>query len=158
MAIFIGKTTISPALFYSGKIFGYILWLLLALDIFGISVLTGLESRVLQIIAYVLLLPGLAITALSLASLGKSTTLGLPLKETAFKTHGLYRFSRNPMYIGFNLITLAAVLHTVNPISSIMGVYSIVIYHFIILGEVAFLDKRFGAEYQEYTKKVKRYL
>jgi protein-S-isoprenylcysteine O-methyltransferase Ste14 len=157
MAKLIGKATISPVLFYSGKICGYILWILLALDILGISTLTGLESTVLRIIEYVLLLPGLAITALSLVNLGKSTTLGLPQKVTAFKTHGIYRFSRNPMYIGFNLITLAAVLHIGNPISSIMGVYSIVIYHVIILGEEAFLEKRFGAEYLEYKRKVRRY-
>jgi len=62
------------------------------------------------------------------------------------------------MYFGFDCFTLAAILYTLNIMVIIPGVYSMVIYHFIILGEEKFLENRFGNEYVEYKKKVKRYL
>ena len=38
------------------------------------------------------------------------------------------------------------------------GLYSIIIYHFIILGEEKFLESRFGKDYIEYKQKVRRYI
>ncbi len=112
----------------------------------------------LKIVSYVLLAIGLAFVTVSLVNLGRSTRLGLPTGETQFKTSGLYRISRNPMYIGFDLITLASVLYLWNPFIAVAGIYSIVIYHFIILGEEKFMENKFGDEYNEYKKKVGRYI
>jgi len=39
-----------------------------------------------------------------------------------------------------------------------MGLYSMVIYHFIILGEERFLEGRFGFNYLSYKTRVRRYL
>ncbi|MBK8806714.1 MAG: isoprenylcysteine carboxylmethyltransferase family protein [Bacteroidales bacterium] len=111
-----------------------------------------------KIISIVLISIGLLFTIVSLINLGKSTRLGLPTESTNFKTNGLYKFSRNPMYVGFNLITLAAVFYTCNIWIALMGVYSIVVYHLIILGEEKFLESRFGSEFINYKTKVKRYL
>jgi protein-S-isoprenylcysteine O-methyltransferase Ste14 len=89
--------------------------------------------------------------------LGKSTRLGLPSDDTQLKTNGLYKYSRNPMYVGFNLITIASIIYTLHWIIIILGVYSLIIYHLIIKGEEKFMMKRFGEEYKNYQLKVSRY-
>ncbi len=62
------------------------------------------------------------------------------------------------MYLGFNLLTFACILFTMNIVVLIMGLYSMIVYHYIILGEEKYLRIRFGNGYDEYMKKVRRYL
>jgi len=154
----IGKTTINPILFYSGKICGYITWIVFALHFLGILPMGGKQDGNLEILSYVFLGIGLIFTVLSLLHLGKSTRLGLPIEDTTLKAEGIYRLSRNPMYLGFNLITLASLAYSINGIQIVLGLYSIIIYHFIILGEEKFLEKRFGKDYGQYKRNVRRYI
>jgi len=154
----IGKTPINPVLFYTGKISGYFTWIILLLALLNIPVIAECSIPALKYIAYVSLLTGLLLTILSLVNLGQSTRLGLPQEETALKINGVYRLSRNPMYLGFDLLTLSAMLYTLNPGVISLGIYSMVIYHFIILGEEKFLEQRFGNIYIDYRQKIRRYL
>jgi protein-S-isoprenylcysteine O-methyltransferase Ste14 len=109
-------------------------------------------------IALVLLLTGLFFTSISLINLGKSIRLGLPSNNTELKTNGIYKYSRNPMYVGFNLITIAAIIYTLHWLIIIAGLYSLFTYHLIIRGEEKFLITRFGDAYKKYQAKVRRYL
>ncbi len=153
----IGKPTIAPILFYSGKICGYITWVFLAGYLLNVIPRSGVQSTFLQSFSIMLLGIGLIIVTLSLVHLGRSTRLGLPTGNTTLKTTGIYRFSRNPMYFGFNLLTIASMLYCVNIVLPIMGIYSMITYHLIILGEEKFLEERFGEEYSSYKKKTGRY-
>jgi protein-S-isoprenylcysteine O-methyltransferase Ste14 len=94
----------------------------------------------------------------SLISLGKSARMGLPKEQTSLKTSGLYRLSRNPIYLGLNLVTIAAVVYTMNVVILLLGIYSIISHHLIIKGEEQFLSSRFGEEYHDYRMKVNRYI
>jgi len=154
----IGKTPINPVLFYTGKISGYLAWIILLLALSNIPVIAECSIPALMYFSYVLLLTGLLLTVLSLVNLGQSTRLGLPQEETALKINGVYRLSRNPMYLGFDLLTLSAMLYTLDIGVISLGVYSMVIYHFIILGEEKFLEQRFGNVYSDYRQKIRRYL
>ena len=153
-----GKPTIHPALFYSGKIAGYITWGILVAHISGMRIQHYSSPHFVQVLAYFLLGIGAVFTVSSLIHLGNSTSLGLPAEKTELKTHGLYRISRNPMYVGFNLFTIAAVLLAANYWVDLLALYSLVIYHFIILGEEAFLEERFGEAYSRYCQQTRRYL
>ncbi len=133
----VGKTTIHPLFFYSGKIFGYITWIFSLASIFNISIISRQPIEFLKILSYVLFIIGLIIVLISLIN---------------------YKFSRNPMYLGFDLFTLASIVFTANIIIAIIGIYSIIIYHYIIIGEENFLEKRFGNEYITYKRKVRRYV
>jgi protein-S-isoprenylcysteine O-methyltransferase Ste14 len=62
------------------------------------------------------------------------------------------------MYVGFNLWTISAMVYTLNIWIILMGLYSILIYHLIILGEERFMEGRFGYDYMSYKTKVRRYL
>jgi protein-S-isoprenylcysteine O-methyltransferase Ste14 len=154
----IGKTTINPFLFYSGKTAGYTTWIIYLLLISGIDVI---EVHVLGYNAYssyAFGIAGLLFATLSLINLGNSTRLGLPSSDTVLKTKGIYKISRNPMYVGFNLLTISSVIYTLNLLIIVIGIYSIIIYHLIILGEERFLKNKFGAEYIKYLEKTRRYI
>jgi protein-S-isoprenylcysteine O-methyltransferase Ste14 len=152
----VGTPTIRPAIFYSGKAAGYFLW---ALE--GLSILKFIEpgpSGFMRISGVVSLCAGLLLFFLSAAALGRSTRLGLPLGETRFVSHGIYRFSRNPMYLAFNLVTLSSCFILQIPAVILLGAFSIVVYHRIILGEERYLEETFGEPYLVYKSKVRRYL
>lgn len=154
----IGKTTINPYLFYSGKIAGYLTWIVLFLLIFNIDIVNKGSFYYNNYISLIILVIGLAFTIISIVNLGNSTRLGLPTDDTIFKTNGLYRISRNPMYLGFNLLTISSMIYTLNIFIIIPGIYSIIIYHRIILAEEGFLESRFNDEYLNYKQKTRRYL
>jgi protein-S-isoprenylcysteine O-methyltransferase Ste14 len=154
----IGKNTINPLVFYTGKISGYFTWIVMVLSFFKLNIF---EKRLFRIDSFVysfILTISLVFIVFSLINLGKSTRLGLPKESTSLKTDGLYKISRNPMYVGFNLLTISAVLSCFNWIMLLLGIYSIIVYHFIILGEEAFLEKRFGQKYLDYKLFIRRYL
>jgi protein-S-isoprenylcysteine O-methyltransferase Ste14 len=71
---------------------------------------------------------------------------------------GPYRFSRNPMYIG---VTLMLIGDSIFFRSYVVGVYSLFVVIafniFILFFEEPRLQDEFGSEYEEYTKKVRRW-
>jgi protein-S-isoprenylcysteine O-methyltransferase Ste14 len=154
----VGRTTVHPVLFYTGKFAGYLTWILLGLDYAGIHLTRGPDSVVLDYVSFAFLGVAAVFIVLSLVNLGASTRLGLPTGPTELKTGGIYRFSRNPMYVGFDALTIAAVLGLRSPIVFALGAWSVVVYHLIILGEERFLADAFGAPYAEYCERVRRYL
>jgi protein-S-isoprenylcysteine O-methyltransferase Ste14 len=154
----IGKATINPILFYSGKISGYITWIIYLLLIFKIDIIDRGTYIHNDYISYIILIIGLLFSILSIINLGISTRLGLPLEDTVLKTNGLYKLSRNPMYLGFNLVTISSMIYTFNIWIILLGIYSIIVYHLIILGEEKFMQTRFGEKYIDYKIKTGRYL
>jgi protein-S-isoprenylcysteine O-methyltransferase Ste14 len=144
--------------FYTGKIAGYSTWIILFFKLINIDIIDGNSLSINKYISMVLLAIGLILTTISLLNLGKSTRLGLPSEETQFKTNGLYKISRNPMYVGFDLITISAMAYTLNWLVIPLGIYSLIIYHLIILGEETFMSTRFGEAYKSYRKNVRRYI
>jgi protein-S-isoprenylcysteine O-methyltransferase Ste14 len=154
----IGKTTINPVLFFSGKISGYLTWIILGISFLKINIVHVNSWGYNKDIAFVILSFGFFAVVLSSINLGRSTRLGLPSNDTQLKTNGIYKISRNPMYLGFNLLTISSIIYMLNPIVSLFGIYSIIIYHFIIIGEERFLETRFGTAYLDFKKRVRRYL
>lgn len=154
----IGKPTINPALFYSGKISGYIVWTLYLLSICNVNFLPKLLYLNINYLSYSILVLGLIFSFASLIKLGKSTRFGIPTTKTNLKTNGIYSLSRNPIYLGFNLISISSMIYIPNILILALGTYSMIIYHYIILGEEKFLEKAFGDDYLKYKKKVRRYI
>jgi protein-S-isoprenylcysteine O-methyltransferase Ste14 len=154
----IGKTTINPFLFYSGKIAGYLTWIVYFLSVLKINIVSRYDFSYNAYIALLTVTVGLFFFVISLINLGRSTRLGLPSESTVLKTNGLYKISRNPMYLGFNLLTISAMIYMFNLVIFVFGAYSILMYHLIIIGEERFLEKRFGVDYSNYRKTVRRYI
>ena len=74
-------------------------------------------------------------------------------------TKGLYRFSRNPMYVGVMLILIGEAVFFE---SYSLWIYLLCIFLafnlFIFLIEEPRLRKDFGVEYEQYCKKVRRWI
>ena len=74
-------------------------------------------------------------------------------------TSGPYAFSRNPMYVGWTLIFLGLIF-ILNTLWSfgLLIVVLIFTHLFVIQREEANLQKSFGAEYERYRERVRRYI
>jgi len=153
----IGKPPINPVLFYSGKTAGYALWVLPLIARLVPGAVPVWSSGWNQVAAYALIGIAAVIIIASAVTLGDATRLGIPDENTVLKHTGIYRFSRNPMYVGFNLLTIAAMVYSLHPVIIAAGVYSIIVYHLIICGEERFLESRFGDAYRAYCATVRRY-
>lgn len=72
---------------------------------------------------------------------------------------GPYRFVRNPMYIGAGLaLGGAALFYTSLPLLGYTAVFLLAAHLFVVGYEEAALRKTFGAEYEAYCRRVRRWL
>ncbi|HET9765032.1 MAG TPA: isoprenylcysteine carboxylmethyltransferase family protein [Casimicrobiaceae bacterium] len=82
-----------------------------------------------------------------------------PESSTALVTSGIYRFTRNPMYVGLTLVLLGWAAFLVSA-WALLGPVGFVLYigRFQIEPEERALSAKFGAAYKEYTARVRRWL
>lgn len=84
---------------------------------------------------------------------------GIKTDQTELMTNGIYRFSRNPAFLGFDLVYIGILLMFFHWILLAASVFVGVMLHLqIVYVEEGFLKEVFGEEYLEYQKKVCRYL
>jgi len=108
-----------------------------------------------------LALCGLAITgfALALASFGDSFRVGIDAqKPDTLVTTGVFAISRNPIYVCFLLFSLGQFLIHRNIVLSAAALLFALTIHRQVLREEKFLREHYGAEYEAYCRKVRRYL
>ncbi len=90
-------------------------------------------------------------------TMGESFRIGSPQERTGLRVDGLFKVSRNPMYLGVFTTLLAATLYTLNPLVALVAVFIVAVHHRIVLAEEAHLEKEFGGEYTDYCRRVGRY-
>lgn len=79
--------------------------------------------------------------------------------KTELVTAGIYQISRNPAFLGFDLVYIGILLMFFNWILFAVSVFAAVMFHLQIVNvEEDFLITAFGDSYLEYRKKVNRYL
>lgn len=84
---------------------------------------------------------------------------GIPgKKETELVTSGIYQYSRNPAFVGFDLMYIGLAISFPNAWHIIFVVGALFVFHIQILNEEAFMEKAFGQEYVDYKSKVRRYI
>lgn len=105
---------------------------------------------------------GLALDISGLLAFRKAKTTFNPLapnRSTSIVQSGLYRFTRNPMYLGMVLELLGLCVYFANPLT-VAAVVAFVAYitHFQIIPEERLLLEKFGEPYAQYTQSVRRWL
>ena len=83
-----------------------------------------------------------------------------PWKPTSqLVTGGIYRLSRNPMYVGFTLWYLGAACwrNSLWPFL-LLPIVLFIMHYGVIIREERYLERRFGDEYRRYTAQVRRWL
>ena len=79
--------------------------------------------------------------------------------KTELVTDGIYQISRNPAFLGFDLVYIGIWLMFSNWVLGAFSVFAILMFHLqIVKVEEPFLVSAFGNDYVEYKKKVNRYL
>jgi protein-S-isoprenylcysteine O-methyltransferase Ste14 len=74
-------------------------------------------------------------------------------------TEGFFRHSRNPLYLGNLLVLVGLFMIHNNPWVYAIGVpFFLFAYSTIVAAEEAFLRSKFGAEYEQYSRRVNRWL
>ena len=82
-----------------------------------------------------------------------------PHRSVAVVSTGVYRLTRNPMYLGLALILLGLAVYLASP-WALLGplVFAAYITRFQIVPEERALQARFGAAYTAYRARVRRWL
>ena len=81
-----------------------------------------------------------------------------PTDKTELVTTGIYQISRNPAFLGFDLVYIGVCLMFFNWVLFFVSVFAMLMFHLQIVNvEEEFLLDSFGEEYISYKKKVNRY-
>ena len=84
---------------------------------------------------------------------------GIPDRDrTELVTGGIYAFSRNPAFLGFDLQYVGVLLMFCNLLTEMFTVFAIVMLHLQILQEEQYLTATFGRVYLDYRHRVFRCL
>lgn len=87
------------------------------------------------------------------------TNIPTHLPTTALVTDGLYRFSRNPIYVGLTLVYLALALGLASLASlALLPLVLAVMQVGVIQREERYLESKFGEAYRDYKSRVRRWL
>jgi protein-S-isoprenylcysteine O-methyltransferase Ste14 len=151
------KPPIARPAFILGKVAMVLAWLSIVVQALGLNLRVVASSGFLSWLAVAIEGLGLLVVWRGFRDLGDGNQMGL-LNSPKLRVSGVYAWSRNPIYVGFHLMTLAAVLYTLNPLVLLLAVTTIAIHHFIVLAEEAHLAHEIGAPYIEYKRRVRRYV
>lgn len=101
---------------------------------------------------------GNVVFLLSVLCMKDSWRAGIPEKDkTELVTNGIYKYSRNPAFLGFDLQYIGVLLMYCNPLTTFCSAYAMVMLHLQILQEERYLTQEFGQPYLEYKSHVFRY-
>ena len=96
---------------------------------------------------------------ISVLCMKDSWRAGIPDRDrTELVTDGIYAFSRNPAFLGFDLQYVGVLLMFCNLLTASFTVFAVSMLHLQILQEERYLTAAFGAEYLKYRHQVLRYL
>jgi protein-S-isoprenylcysteine O-methyltransferase Ste14 len=121
-----------------------------------------LSPEVTQVLVLLLVIVGVSFDLCGLLAFRQSKTTINPMspdKTSALVTGGIYRITRNPMYVGLFLfltawaIQLSMVLPFIGPV-----LFVIYINRFQIAPEERVMESKFGDKYSDYKNKVRRWL
>lgn len=139
-----------------------------ALDRYGVQIglpageemSLGLGTELRRGLALALILGGLLLDGMAAGLFRRLGTAVEPWKpSTALATDGPYRFSRNPIYVGFAITYAGLAIAMDSPIALLMLIPCLVVIDWaVIQKEEAYLARTFGAEYDAYRNRVRRWL
>lgn len=90
--------------------------------------------------------------------LSKNTII-LIKPASSLQTTGVYKISRNPMYVGLAIVYLGITCLIGNWWNIILfPLLLLIVQEYIIKREEKYLELEFGQDYEEYTRKVRRWL
>ena len=137
-------------------LFGALMWLLSAYTAFTMALPWRLEFALIVGTA------GFAIVLASLLAFRQAKTTVNPLTPDATSTmvtSGIYRFTRNPMYLGFLLVLAGWAIYLSNILAfALLPLFKWYMNRFQILPEERALCAKFSHAFTTYTRSVRRWV
>ena len=104
-----------------------------------------------------------AAVALFIYSVGRFRAAGTPVPgnqpTTAIVRAGPYRFSRNPIYLAFSVFHVGIAIWVNSLWLLVTLVAAVTLIHCVVIPrEEQYLERRFGAQYLDYKRSVRRWL
>ena len=113
-------------------------------------------------IALALVCLGLGISVSGVVAFRRARTTLNPIKASsasALVSSGIYRYTRNPMYLGLLIALFAWAVYLSRPLALLfLPVYVLYITRFQIVTEERVLSSLFGTAYSAYRERVRRWL
>ncbi len=157
--------TIIFTIFIPGTVVIFIPWLLIGFWS------QQVDLGILSLVGIFLLSIGLLIygySVLSFLKIGKGTPMIFfmeklekifGLEPESLVQNGLYRYSRNPMYLSVVILVLGEGLLLQSPIIMTWGIVSFFLFHFVVCFlEEPHLKKKHKEEYENYLKNTPRWI
>lgn len=84
--------------------------------------------------------------------------LGMPKKKPLILvTTGIYAYSRNPAFLGMDILMIGMLMMFFNEILLIFTIFAIIIFQMQIYREEEYLESVFGEDYLRYKRRIRRY-
>ena len=128
-------------------------------QLLSIALEWGLLPGAVRLVGFCVALAGDAVFMAAVLCMKDSWRAGIPEKDqTKLVTGGIYAFSRNPAFLGFDLMYAGVLLMYGNPLTLTCSLFAMVMLHLQILQEEAYMEATFGEAYRAYRKHTLRYL
>ena len=121
---------------------------------------TGLPRAARLAVAALLVVGGVALLVGALRRFRRARTNPEPWKpSTAIVAGGIYRHTRNPMYVGMTLVYLALAVLFDSGVALLLVVPLLLLVRWgVIAREERYLEAKFGDDYTRYRASVRRWL
>jgi protein-S-isoprenylcysteine O-methyltransferase Ste14 len=153
---YIGKSPVPLPILIIGKLALFACALFFAVKSFNLGSMI-FDSFVTRVFGISLSVVGCTVMLAAIFQLGQSVAVGLPEKTTELRTHGLYGFTRNPIYLGAFIICAGSCFYSIHPVNFMLFAVAVAIHISIVKKEEEFLEKRFGTQWLEYRRQVPRF-
>lgn len=117
-------------------------------------------SQLFAVVGLVAAIVGVVIAAWGILTFAMAHTAIIPIHPAErLVQSGPYRFTRNPMYTGLTLLYLgvAATFNDLWPLL-MLPIVLMALKRFVVDREEAYLSQKFGAEYDDYRRRVRRWV
>jgi len=137
------------------------MWLLAPLTA-PFSVQLALPALYTTVLALCLAMTGIAVALAGVLAFRRAKTTvdpRVPQQSSSLVLVGIYRYSRNPMYLGFLLLLAAFACYLQSLLAlALLPLFVLYLNQFQIKPEERFLGQKFGQDFQVYMKQVRRWL
>ena len=124
------------------------------LSIFLVKKYPLVELRMIGILVGVMAVVFFALATLTMKA---NWRVGIPEEKTSLVTEGIYKWSRNPAFVGFDLLYVSMCLMFFNIPLLLVSIWAAVMLHLQILQEEVHMQNMFGEEYKQYKQQTFRY-
>lgn len=129
-------------------------------EIISIHFNTTMFPRSIRMVGILLGMMGDIIFIISVLTMKESWRAGVSYEEkTDLITDGIYQISRNPAFLGFDLVYTGMCFMFFNPVLVVISLLAIIMFHLQIkYVEEPFLKQEFKEQYLQYYQQVNRYI